>query len=172
MQRSIRRHAGFAAVLLAMLMASSAYGYTGQVIGDVTIAVVGATNCATPTTLSATVTDALGTPLAGESVAWSFVTSPSSSDAINATPTTTNSSGVATTTVTLAPVDGNRTVRATAGEFSASVVLSPVCQGGLPNTSTAPSGTDLPVGPILLIVLGLFLAAGFGLTRRGSVSSR
>ena len=54
-----------------------------------------------------------GAPVADQSVAWSFVTKQSASDTINKTPTVTNAQGIATTTVTLGAVSGQRQIRAT-----------------------------------------------------------
>ena len=116
--------------------------------------------------MTATILDAAGKPVAGQSVDWALVTTLSSSDKVNKTPTITNSSGVATTTVTLACVEGSRPVRATAGAVSAQAVLG-VTVGGLPNTSTLPVGA--PTGPGALLVatiLALAFVTGGGLTLR------
>jgi len=158
--------AGLSAVLLALMMAATASGYTGQVAASITIAVNDSSACGQPTTVTATVLDTGGKAVAGQSVDWALVTTLSSSDKVNKTPTTTNSSGVATTTVTLACVDGSRPVRATAGAVSAQAVLG-VTVGGLPNTSTLPVGA--PTGPGALLVatiLALAFVTGGGLTLR------
>ena len=159
--------AGLSAVLLALITAATAVGYAGgQSAASITIAVKDSSACGQPTTLTATVLDAGGKPVTGQSVDWALVTTLSSSDKVNKTPTTTNSSGVATTTVTLACVNGSRPVRATAGAVSAQAVLG-VTVGGLPNTSTLPVGA--PTGPGALLVatiLALAFVTGGGLTLR------
>jgi hypothetical protein len=126
--------------------------------------------------MTATVLDATGAPVVGQSVAWAFVTSPSASDVISPTPTITDSSGKATTSVTFAPVSGNREIRATAGSISASVVLSPLspaecgsvesAQGtpapeGLPSTSTLPaeSSGGTPIAALFLAAVGALAGA-------------
>ena len=160
--------AGLSAVLLALITAATAVGYTGQSAASITIAVKDSSACGQPTTLTATVLDAGGKPVTGQSVDWALVTTLSSSDKVNKTPTTTNSSGVATTTVTLACVDGSRPVRATAGAVSAQAVLG-VTVSGLPNTSTLPVGAPTAPGqaaPLLAMLLALACAAGGGLTLR------
>ena len=158
--------AGLSAVLLALITAATAAGYTGQVAASITIAVKDSSACGQPTTVTATILDAAGKPVAGQSVDWALVTTLSSSDKVNKTPTTTNSSGVATTTVTLACVGGSRPVRATAGAVSAQVVLG-VTVGGLPNTSTLPVETAPgQAAPLLATILALAFAAGGGLTLR------
>ncbi len=78
-----------------------------------------------PFTLIATVVDAAGAPVVGQSVAWAFVTSPSASDVISPTPTITDLNGKATTTVTFGSASGTREIRATAGSVSASAVIDP-----------------------------------------------
>ena len=55
-----------------------------QVEGAVTVAAHGTVTCGAPFTVTATFVDANGTPVAGQSVDWSFSSSPSNSDTINA----------------------------------------------------------------------------------------
>jgi hypothetical protein len=173
MQHRTRWLAGFSAVLLTLMVAATASAYNGQVKGSVSVGARGTITCAAPFTLTATIVDANGTLVSGQSVAWSFVTAPSASDRINDTPTITNSHGVATTTVTLALVSGTRRIRATAGDVSASVVLSPSCGGVLPNTSTLPTETA-PGGPapLLAMLLALAFATGGGLMLRRLATAR
>ena len=131
-------------------------------------------------TLTATVLDANGAPVSGQSVEWALVSSPSGSDKINKSPTVTDSDGVATTTFTLAPVSGDRGVRATAGDVSGSVVLGSAyssCVGGvqgaqgaqgavLPNTSTLPADTTGgSTAPLLAIFVALAVVGGLTLGR-------
>ena len=161
--------AGLAAVAVLLTASATAFGYHGQVVGSVTIAAHGTVSCGSAPTLSATFLDATGQPVSAQSVAWSFVTSPSASDAITHTPTITNSHGVATTTVVLAPVSGTRRIRATAGGVSASAVLSPSCASAvLPNTSTLPTATsdrDLVPGALLLGALALAFVGALTMRR-------
>jgi len=172
MQHRTRWLAGFSAVLLSLVMAATASGYTGQVEGSVSVTARGTITCTAPFTISATIVDATGTPISGDSVVWSFVTAPSTSDRINQARTVTNSHGVATTTVKLAPVSGTRRIRATAGDVSASAVLSPAC-GGLPRTSTLPTETAPgQAAPLLAMLLALAFATGGGLILRRLASTR
>lgn len=166
--------AGLAAVALALITSATAFGYAGEVAGAVTVAGPGGTlTCGVNITVTATVVDAAGKLIAGQPVAWAFTSTPSTADKINTTPTTTNASGVATTTVVLACVAGSRTIRATADAVSASAVLS-VTAAGLPNTSTLPGETpaqNLPLIGTLLAVLAM-AAGGVLALRRISFSRR
>jgi hypothetical protein len=154
-------------------MATTVLGYAAQVAGAVSVGGPGGTlKCGVPLTVTATVLDANGSPIAGQPVDWSFTSSPSSADKINSTPTTTNASGVATTTVTLACVVGSRTVTATADAISAGAVLG-ITSGGLPNTSTTPGGS--PVGNLsiaTILALLAVLAGGGIMVRRFAFSPR
>jgi len=166
--------AGLAAVALALITSATAFGYEYDVAGAVTVAGPGGTlTCGVNITVTATVVDAAGKLIAGQPVAWAFTSTPSTADKINTTPTTTNASGVATTTVVLACVAGSRTIRATADAVSAGAVLS-VTAAGLPNTSTLPGETpaqNLPVIGTLLAVLAM-AAGGVLALRRISFSRR
>ena len=171
--------AGLAAVAVLSATAVTAFGYQSQVKGLVTVSAHGTVTCGTGLALTATFVDANGLPVSGLSVDWSFVTSPSASDRLNRTPTTTDSKGVATTTVTLGPVSGDRTIKATAGTVSATAVLSASCghSGGvLPNTSTLPAetapGQASPFLGMLLAVFALVFAVGGGLTLRRLATAR
>ena len=173
--------AGLAAVAVLLATAVTAFGYQDQVEGLVTVSAHGTVTCGTGLALTATFVDANGLPVSGLSVDWSFVTSPSASDRLNKTPTTTDSKGVATTTVTLGPVSGSRTIKATAGTVSATAVLSASCghSGGvLPNTSTLPPSETAPgqaapfLGMLLALAVALAFAVGGGLTLRRLASTR
>ena len=132
----------------------------------------GTLKCNTALTIRATLLATDGTPFTGEPVDWTFSSSPSSADKINSTPTITNASGVATTTVTLACVVGNRTITATNGEMSASAVLG-ITSAGLPRTSTVPDGSpvgNLPIATILALLA--VLAGGVIIVRRFALSPR
>ena len=178
--------AGLAAVALALITAGTAFGaYSGNGVTEaVTIARLGGTvTCGVNITVTATVVDATGTPIPGQPVDWSFAPKlkADAADTISSSPSTTDASGVATTTVKLACVPGSRGLRATADAVTGSAVLSVsatgavlgVTSGSLPNTSTLPGETpapqDLPVIGTLLAILAM--AAGGGLIlRRVSLS--
>ena len=166
--------AGLAAIALAFITAATAFGYAGEVAAEVTVAGPGGTlKCGVNIPLTATVLDADGKPIAGQPVAWSWVSRVSASDVIKSSPTTTNASGVASTNVFLACVPGSRRIRATADAVSGSAVLN-VTAAGLPNTSTLPGETPAPQGlPIIGTLLAvLAIAAGGGLTLRRIARSR
>ena len=164
--------AGFAAAALLMTATMTAFGYQSQVEGALTVAVRGTVTCGAGLTLTATLVDTNGAPVSGQSVAWSFVTSPSASDTITQTPTATNSKGVATTTLTLGPLGGTRTIRATAGTVIATAVLSPSCAGAvLPITSTLPAQTRGQAPSLVLVLLAVAFAVGGGLIVRRLAST-
>lgn len=173
MNRKYRFVAGLVGMALALSMTATAFGYQGQVLGTITVAgPSGTLKCGAPLTVTATLLDVDGKPFTGESVNWEFTASPSSADKINKTPTTTDSNGVTSTTVTLASVAGNRTVTATSGELSASAVLSVAC-GGLPSTSTLPDSG--PAGELPIATIFAFLAVLAGsvvIVRRVASSPR
>jgi hypothetical protein len=174
MQHRTRWLAGLAGVALALVTSATAFGYAGEVAAAVTIGTPGGTlQCGVSVTVTATIVDASGKPIAGQPVDWSFTSSPSSADKINRTPTTTNADGVATTTVVLACVAGNRHLQAVADAVRASAVLG-VTAAGLPNTSTLPSETPtqgIPLVGTLLAVLAMAVGGAFAL-RQISLSRR
>jgi hypothetical protein len=153
----------------------------GQVDAIVGVAAQGTITCGEPFTMTATVLDADGAPVVDASIAWSFVTTQSSSDTINKTPTVTNSKGVATTTVTLGATSGERTIRVTTtvgetgatSEVSASGVVDQSC-GGLPRTDTLSPETPQGGAPLAAVLaLAVAFAVGGGLMlRRLAVTSR
>ncbi len=155
-----------ASVLLSAIAASAAFGYEGQVAGQVSVAgPSGQIACNTPISLSATVLDINGVAFDNTTVTWTFASGKQSGDTISPATSTTDASGVATTSVTLACVVGTRTVDATAGTSVGSAVLG-LTSLGLPNTSTAggpaPAGTPaLELGLAALAVL-----AGLALVTR------
>jgi hypothetical protein len=184
MQHRTRWIAGFAAVLLTLTMAATALAYQKTPAGSITVNAHG--SCGTPVTLTATVLDATGAPVSGQSVEWALVSSPSGSEKITETPTVTDSQGVATTTITLVSGSGDRGIRATAGDVSGSAVLGSAyssCVGGvkgaqgaqgavLPNTSTLPADTTGgSTAPLLAIFVALAVVGG-GLTLGRLATSR
>ncbi len=151
---------------LALALSTAVFAYSAQVVATLTVsAPSGSQKCGTPITIRATALDVGGVPIEGQPIAWAFTSTPSSKDKVNSTPTNTNASGVATTTVTLACVVGQRTITATGDSVSAGAVLS-LTSGGLPGTSTgldgAPTG-GLPIAPLLAI---LAVLAGSGIILR------
>ena len=167
MKARTRWVAGLAAAAILLATTVTAFGYTGQVEAIAGIAVRGTVTCDKPFTLVATIQDANGAPVVGLSVNWSWVSRPSTADTINKTPTVTDAKGEATTTVSLAPVNGDRKIRANAGEVGASIVVTQVC-GGLPRTSTLPDDAPagIPVGFGLFLVLGGLVGGTLALRRR------
>ncbi len=173
MKRRNRWIAGLMGTGAMLIMAASVFAYAGEVAGAVSVAPpTGTLKCGVPLTVSATVVDAASKLISGQPVAWTFTAPLVAGDKINTTPTTTNASGVATTTVTLACVTGNRTVTAQADAIFASAVLG-ITAAGLPNTSTGfevPSIGSLPIG-MLLALLAMFVGSGI-IVRRFAFSPR
>ena len=174
MKNRSRWLAGLAAVALALITTTTAFGYAGETAGAVTISrPSGHIKCGVPIVVSATVVDAKGKPISGQPVYWSFTSTPSRHDRILKSPTITNSKGVAKTTIILACVPGSRHLRAKADNVFSSAVLG-VTAAGLPNTSTlpgeAPAQQNLPLIGTLLAVLAI--AAGGVLAVRRIALSR
>jgi hypothetical protein len=188
--------AGLAAVALALITSATAFAGASSIksAASVTIARLGGTvPCNVNITVTATFVPASGKPILGQQVDWSFAPKPKpdTADTITPSSSTTDMNGVATTTVFLACVPGDRHIRATVDAVTGSAVLNVhatgkvlgatsgavlgATSGGLPNTSTLPGETpapqDLPVIGTLLAILAM--AAGGGLIlRRVSLSHR
>ena len=149
--------AGAVALLLSSVAASAAFGYAGQVVQQVTVAgPAGTLPCNTVLTVTATVLEAGGFPVDNRAVVWSFGAGQLAGDQIITVNTTTNASGVTSTTVKLACIVGNRTIIATATPASGQVVLG-ITAVGLPPTDTSPEST--PLWPYVLAVLGICLGS-------------
>lgn len=162
MKHRSRWLAGFAAVALALVASATALGYAGQVPAAVTIAGPGGTIvCNTDVTVTATITASNGAPVTDQAVTWSFTSSPSAADKILHKTTTTDANGVATTTVVLACVAGNRYLGAVAGAVSGSAVLG-VTAAGLPNTSTLPAQVPAQNAPSIATLLAILAMAAGG----------
>ena len=187
MNRRNRWFAGLAGTVLALAMTATVFAVSTQETGNIIVSgPIGTLECEVPLTFTATVSEATPILIAGQEVAWSFSVSPSLLDAINATPTTTDAFGVATTTVTLANVAGNRTLTATADGISANAVLVPTCAGvagitapgpitapGLLCISTMPDGSPVGNLPIATILALLAVLVGGGIiVRRFAFSPR
>jgi len=138
---------------------------------------------ATPTvgetiTVTAAVVDSAGAPLAGVDCTFAIVALPAGSNAsVAAGPVTTDSAGVATTTLSVGSTPGTIQVEATCGAFTgtvsvvagAAVVSSPTTGAGpsaLPSTGSG-GGGDSALGALWLAVAGLAgLTMASGLYRR------
>jgi hypothetical protein len=180
MRARTRWIASLAAAAFVLTATATAFGYDGEVDAIVGVAAQGTITCGEPFTMTATILDTNGAPVADQSVDWTFVTKQSASDTINETPTVTNAQGVATTTVTLGAVSGERQIRATvaaaagstSGDVSASGVVTQVC-GGLPRTDTLSPETPQGSAPLAaVLVLVLAFAVGGGLTLRRLATTR
>jgi hypothetical protein len=161
--------AGLAAIALVVFTAGTVLGYAGEVAASVTVArPAGKLKCDTRITIRATVLDAAGKPIAGQPVTWSWKSRVSGKDTILDKRSTTNSNGVAKTTVKLACVPGSRVLRAQADNARGTVVLN-LTAGGLPNTSTLPGE---PAAPSQLPAIGMLLAVLALTTGGGLVAHR
>ena len=146
---------GVAALLLLSVVAPAVMGYAGQVANQITVAgPAGTLVCNTNLTVTATVLDAGGNPVDNRAVVWTFGAGKVTGDQIVTASTTTNAMGVATTTVKLACVVGNRTVIATSAPSTGQVVLG-ITATGLPPTGTTP---PTPMWPYALAILGICMA--------------
>jgi hypothetical protein len=146
--------ASLAGLVLVLAGVTAVAAYQGQT--PYTITVRGGCDVSTVT---ATVVDMDGNPVAGQVVTWTLGGAVKATDSIGAE-STTNVSGVATTPVTLAPVSGNRTVVATAGSISGSAVVYSLCGQVLPITSTAPERPAPAVPPLMLLAVLALLVTG------------
>jgi hypothetical protein len=155
-----------AGTLLALAVAAMAFAYAGQTLKTITVTGPGGTlKCGVPFTVTATLLATDGTPFAGEPVTWTFSVTPSGADKIDPSSTITDSSAVATTTVTLACVDGDRRITATSDGVSGSAVLS-LAAIGLPRTSTLPAAPAGDPAIETLLALIAVLAGGVIMVRR------
>ena len=140
-----------AALLLLSVVVPATVAYQGQVANQVTVSrAAGVIYCNVPVTVTATVLDAHGTPVDGQTVVWSFGGGLLAGDQIGPISATTNASGVATTTVTLACSAGNRTVVGTADPASGRVVISPILVAGAsatPGLSATPGASSTGTPP-------------------------
>ena len=147
---------GVAALLLLSVAAPAVMGYAGQVVNQIIVGgPTGTLACNTPLTVTAIILDAGGHPVDNRAVVWSIGTGKVAGDQVVTVSTMTNATGVATTTVKLACVVGNRTIIATSDTMTGQVVLG-ITAIGLPPTSTAPDAT--PMWPYALTILGICVA--------------
>ena len=154
----MKRRDGVLALLSGLVLvlagATAVAAYEGQTPYTITVRA----GCDVDT-VTATVVDMDGNPVAGQVVKWTLERGVNSTDTIGPE-STTNASGVATTPVTLAPVGTERTVVATAGSASGSAVVDALCGEFLPITSTAPVQHGSDVLPLLLLIVLAFSIAG------------
>lgn len=166
---------GVGAAALLLVSATAVLGYAGQVAGTVTIT-TGPVTCTAPVVITATVLETgTNSPIEGQPVNFGFQTSVTG-DTISASSAVTNALGVATTTVSLACVQGNRTIFGVADDARGSGVLgltftpapsaSAAPAAGLPNTST--DGMEIPA----LFAAVLAFASGGLLLRRYAFTTR
>ncbi|CAN5776918.1 hypothetical protein BH23CHL7_BH23CHL7_06350 [soil metagenome] len=144
--------------LIASLSVSAVFAYEGEVAEQVVVNAQARLDCPTSTTATATVTDTAGDPIEGATVTWSWDMS-NTGDSFAPSSSTTNADGEATTELSLAETPGQRVIRATVDDASATTVVR--CEAdALPDTSTA-SGVPasilwLVVGGVLILMFGAF----------------
>jgi hypothetical protein len=184
-----------AAILLLLSVVPAALAYQGQVVTQVTVTGPATFTCNTPFTVTATALDSKGQPVEGQAVAWSIGAGLQTGDGITPATSTTNASGKATATVTLACVAADRTIVATASSTNGEVVLgggqivlsetatpnaatpSPVTGVTSPPTaastgSIGSSSSSIPVWVFILIGLIVLLMTAALLTRRSGLLRR
>lgn len=150
--------------LLAVMLSGVALGYAGQVAATVSVSGPSAQqSCGVDIAVSALVQDAQGTPVDGQSVAWSFNSGSISGDKFTATPTTTNSAGVATTHVVLACTAHTVVIGAVAGEASGTVAVTTTGKG-LPRTDVATASGTSGIA-VVLAALAVLIGSGTILRR-------
>ena len=180
MRARTRWIAGLAAAAILLTATVTAFGYSGQVDAIVGVAAQGTITCGQPFTMTATVLDADGAPVADASIAWSFVTEAVvvGQDQHNADrhqlEGRRHHDGDAGSRQrrTDDPRDHHRGRDGATSEVSASGVVNQSC-GGLPRTDTLSPETPqggAPLAAVLVLVLGF--AAGGGLTLRRLAATR
>ncbi|MHB8958905.1 MAG: Ig-like domain-containing protein [Candidatus Limnocylindrales bacterium] len=153
--------------LLALVAAATVLAYSGQVAATVQVSSpAGPQACNTPITVTALIKDAAGSPISDQPVAWAFTSGNVTGDKVLVTPTTTNTSGIATTHIQLACSPHTLVLAATADESVGNTTI--VASGkALPRTDTAPAST-LPT----MLLAGLAVVAGMGLMLRRLAADR
>jgi hypothetical protein len=97
--------------MLALLVASPAFGYNEENVKHIRVSRLDAIKCATPIRLVADLTDRDGAAVPGATVEWSFQKS-QPGDSLNPTVSSSDIEGRARTTLTLACKKGTRIIRA------------------------------------------------------------
>ena len=152
-------------LLLAVIAAATATGYSGQVAATVVVSgPSGPQACNTPITITALVEDIDGNPIEGQPVTWSFESGNVAGDTILDTTTTTNANGIATTQVQFACSPHSVTIMALADDATGTMVLA-LSGEGLPRTDTARGGS-LP--GMALAALAVLVGSGMILRRFAS----
>lgn len=125
-----------AGLALALITASAAGAYSGEVAATISgSSPSGPQACGTPITMSATVQDIGGKLIEGQPVAWAFLSGNIAGDVIASVSTTTNASGVATTTVQFACSAHTVTMSVLADTATGSFVTV-ISGAALPRTDT------------------------------------
>lgn len=163
MRTRLAAYGGFlGGLLLAAVLAATAFGYAGEVAATVEVSgPSGPQACNTPITITALIEDIDGNPIEGQPVTWSFVSGNVSGDTILDTTTTTNASGIATTQVQFACSPHSVTFQALADAATGTVVLAASGEA-LPRTDTAPA-SSLPA--MALAALAVLIGSGMILRR-------
>lgn len=152
-------------MLLAGVLAATAFAYAGQVAATIQVSgPSGPQACNTPITITALIQDIDGKPIEGQPVTWSFLLGNIAGDTILDATTTTNASGIATTRVQFACSPRSVTIQALADDATGTMVLALSGQG-LPRTDTA-GASSLPT--MLLAALAVLLGSGMMLRRFAS----
>lgn len=154
-----------AGLALTLFIAASAGAYSGEVAATISgSSPDGPQPCETPITMSATVQDIDGKLIEGQPVAWAFVSGNISGDVIGDTSTTTNASGVATTTVRFACSARTVTMSVLADEASGSFVT--VLSGdSLPRTDVLGAAPASSIPVIAFAALAVLLGSATILLR-------
>jgi hypothetical protein len=149
-------------LLLTFAVAITALGYAGQVAATVTVsAPSGSQPCGTPITVTAVFQATGGALISAEPVTWSFGSGNVSGDTILITNSTTNTNGVATTSVQFACSPHGVVLDATGGGMTGTVAITVTGQA-LPRTDIAPSTS---IFAIVLAALAVLIGSGMMLRR-------
>ena len=112
-------------MLLAGVLAATAFAYAGQVAATIQVSgPSGPQACNTPITITALIQDIDGKPIEGQPVTWSFLLGNIAGDTILDATTTTNASGIATTRVQFACSPRSVTIQALADDATGTMVLA------------------------------------------------
>ena len=151
-----------AGLLLSLAIAATVVGYAGQVAATVVVSgPSGPQACGTPIAVSAVIQELGGDLIDGQSVAWSWVSGNVTGDTIITATSTTNTIGVASTSVQFACSPHGVVLGAMADGVTGTATIA-VSGEGLPRTDTAP--TPASVG-MLLAALAVLVGSGMILRR-------
>jgi hypothetical protein len=156
-------------VMLALVLAASVAAYAGQVAATVQVSgPSGPQACGTPITVTALVQETGGALVTGDPVAWSFVSGNVTGDRILSTPTNTNASGIASTTVQFACSPHSVVLGAMMGAASGTVAIA-VSGKGLPRTDTLGGGTT---SSLTMVLAGIAVLLGSAMILRRFAAAR